>query len=461
MMKGDSRIRLVVSGVAILFLITTIGCSAHISSGVKSRKCSAREVDAIVRAYEEIWHSFYDVENLSKMLVVKPVLHDHEGGVRFCSYFDRQTRCLYDGIRLYLDEEAYSVWKDRSEKLLEEVGANEFAVDERGNQCRVVGEKSYRFPLPIEERLLDFDRRVDENWQERFVIRANVFIKDDVKVASVLIPDFKFYMRGGMRASLPFTHLSKSQDVASLSSGCAQDSPASAFANVVFAGVDFDSDRFEYVDYEYEIQKGYNPRNFAEVGGGAELVVSNILANMVSVLGSRSFVSKYEVTQQEWTELMGFNPSQNVSPRNPVENVDYFDCRLFIDVLNSFSSVRSARLRFRLPSYEEWMAACFCDSNWGSRIDNLAGCCEAKGWLASNSEGRTHEVGLKEPNEFGLFDMIGNVSEYTSDTDDLYYRYAVGGSFKSGSDWHCESPVIPCYEKYEACGLRLFAEETP
>lgn len=110
-------------------------------------------------------------------------------------------------------------------------------------------------------------------------------------------------------------------------------------------------------------------------------------------------ICKYEVTQELWREVMGENPSQMQGDDLPVEQVSWNDCQLFTDRL-----VRLTGKNYRLPSEAEWEYACrggrhskgymYSGSN---DIDNVA-------WYDGNSDGRTHPVGQKQPNELGLYD---------------------------------------------------------
>lgn len=143
---------------------------------------------------------------------------------------------------------------------------------------------------------------------------------------------------------------------------------------------------------------------------------------------SRPFwIGKYEVTQREWTAIMGENPSESKSGGDhPVENVSWEDCQRFIERLNKISSHT-----FRLPTEAEWEYACraggdtvYCS---GDGLSDLGRC----GWYEGNSEGRHHPVGEKEPNVWGLYDMHGNVYEWCQD----YYRNSYTGRAGDGAAW--------------------------
>ena len=155
---------------------------------------------------------------------------------------------------------------------------------------------------------------------------------------------------------------------------------------------------------------------------------------------------------------MGSNPSKNKGPHKPVANVNWIDCRHFIDVLNSFPEVGAAGLHFRLPSYDEWMFVCFGTSDMLTQLDESKKGLDTKGWFDFNSSNQTHNVGMKSPNGFGLFDMMGNVAEYTSGAWE-FYRDACGGSYDSSSGWYEEDSGCRLGQKSEVRGMRLFADK--
>jgi formylglycine-generating enzyme required for sulfatase activity len=136
-----------------------------------------------------------------------------------------------------------------------------------------------------------------------------------------------------------------------------------------------------------------------------------------TVLISRPFwLGKTEVTQALWRALMGNNPSKFKSGDTyPVEEPTWAECQDFIRSLNQMLGGNA----FRFPSEAEWEYACRAGTT-GDRYGELA----ASAWYAGNSGGRTHPVGQKQPNAFGLYDMLGNVWEWCQDV--YYTRYQPG-----------------------------------
>ena len=120
------------------------------------------------------------------------------------------------------------------------------------------------------------------------------------------------------------------------------------------------------------------------------------------------WLGKYEVTQSEWEAVMGSNPSRfgNCGGDCPVERVSWSDVQGFIGRLNA----REGREVYRLPREAEWEYAARAGTT-GDRYGDLS----ANAWYAGNSGRRTHPVGLKLPNGWGLYDMLGNVWEWVGD----------------------------------------------
>ncbi len=128
------------------------------------------------------------------------------------------------------------------------------------------------------------------------------------------------------------------------------------------------------------------------------------------------YMGKYEVTQWQWQQVMGSQPwrsSVDSSDANdPAFNITWLEAEKFIEKLNASSTTHI----FRFPTEAEWEYACragtttrwsFGDDEW--QLADYA-------WYDQNSNmQQPHRVGLKLPNPWGLYDMHGNVVEYTSD----------------------------------------------
>ncbi len=154
-------------------------------------------------------------------------------------------------------------------------------------------------------------------------------------------------------------------------------------------------------------------------------------------------VAKYAVSQAEWKRVMGKNPSKFKGDALPVEGVSWEDCQEFC-----------TKSGLSLPTEAQWEHACRAGKAGPfagtGKIDDM-------GWHFQNSGGTTHPVGEKQANDFGLYDMHGNVMEWCEDwyRKDFYqesagardpssensrsgYRVARGGSWH-GADRYCRS----------------------
>ena len=150
------------------------------------------------------------------------------------------------------------------------------------------------------------------------------------------------------------------------------------------------------------------------------------------VLISSFWMSKYEITQKQYKSIMNSNPSAFKGSSNPVDSVNWDDAILFC---KKFSLRHGAKVRL---AYEaEWEYACRAGTGskyyWGNSM-NGAYC-----WYSGNSGNRTHPIGQKRPNAWGLYDMSGNVDEWCHDYyEEGYYHSSSSKNPKgpaSGYQW--------------------------
>ena len=128
------------------------------------------------------------------------------------------------------------------------------------------------------------------------------------------------------------------------------------------------------------------------------------------------YMGKYEVTQEQWFEIMGENPSQNNKGRKlPVEHVSWEDCQEFIKKLNVKTNGG-----YRLPTEAEWEYACRAGTTTAYSFGVSLTKSDAS--IAGN-DANIKAVGSYKPNAFGLYDMHGNVFEWC---EDWYGAYPAG-----------------------------------
>ena len=152
--------------------------------------------------------------------------------------------------------------------------------------------------------------------------------------------------------------------------------------------------------------------------------------------------------QADWIKPLRWNPSIHKGDNLPIDNIAWIDCEKFIAELNQ----RDPGKGYRLPSEAEWEYACRAGTTtdyysgdfdyipFGSELEKFAdeeankqaeSVLDCVGWYSGNSGFKTHEVGLKQPNNYGLFDMHGNVSELCEDVWHDSYK----GAPTDGSAW--------------------------
>ena len=128
------------------------------------------------------------------------------------------------------------------------------------------------------------------------------------------------------------------------------------------------------------------------------------------------YMGKYEVTQEQWFEIMGGNPSKEKGRMLPVTNVSWNDCQDFIKKLNAKTNGG-----YRLPTEAEWEYACRAGTTTKYSVGDKITPKDAN--YRDSKIGEPVAVGSYKPNAFGLYDMHGNVWEWC---EDWYADYQAG-----------------------------------
>ncbi len=239
---------------------------------------------------------------------------------------------------------------------------------------------------------------------------------------------------------------------------------------------------------EYPIKEQMGELIFVE--GGSFMMGSKDFKNerpIHEVSISSFYISKYQVTQEEWEELMGSNPSCFKGDELPVERVSWYDA---IEYCNKRSikeglkpcyrgnggkiTCRWNANGYRLPTEAEWEYAARGGKkskdykySGSDDIDDVS-------WYYNNSGDKTHRVGENQANELGIYDMSGNVWEWCWDwySSDYYekspsskprgprtgeYRVLRGGSWSNFDDYcrvadrNADNPSV----RFNSHGLRI------
>lgn len=143
-------------------------------------------------------------------------------------------------------------------------------------------------------------------------------------------------------------------------------------------------------------------------------------------------ISKYPVTQAQWQAIMGNNPSSFHDTAHPVENVSWNDTQVFLTKLNDNPALHSRKYgEFRLPTESEWEYACRAGTRTIWPFDNDPAQAKNYAWYDVTFSNQTQPVCQLKPNEWGLYDMLGNVSEWCEDI----WHETYNGAPTDGSGW--------------------------
>lgn len=172
-------------------------------------------------------------------------------------------------------------------------------------------------------------------------------------------------------------------------------------------------------------------------------------------------MAKYQVTQKLYTEVMGYNPSEEfIGDAKPVNKVSYIDAMIFCNKLSSKHNLQKVYKingdkveldktanGYRLPTPEEWLYA-------ANDLKNLKDINEYAWYKKNTKPKQIMEVGLKKSNCYGLFDLLGNVCELCWNVD----RHSVedyGGNYKNDADFILQFKNCSHTTKNPRVGFRI------
>jgi formylglycine-generating enzyme required for sulfatase activity len=190
------------------------------------------------------------------------------------------------------------------------------------------------------------------------------------------------------------------------------------------------------------------------------------------------YLGRHEVTHEEWRAVMHTSPSAYADcDRCPVERVNYFDVETFLERLNAVPPPSQSRVRYRLPTEVEWEYACRAGTttpfatggNLTTAQANYNGRWPYRSFPAGEYRGHPTPVETFAPNAWGLFDMHGNVWEWTSD---WYAGPQAPPHTKKvirGGSWYFDANSARCALRYThapkdlgfSLGFRVAADFTP
>lgn len=189
------------------------------------------------------------------------------------------------------------------------------------------------------------------------------------------------------------------------------------------------------------------------------------------------WMGKYPVTQKQWQIVMhkDFKNNESEFDNYPINNISYLMAKQFIIKLNE-SPKQTMQYTYSIPSEAQWEYACRAGTTTAYFFGNDADLSNQYAWTDSNSHNLKQPVGLLLPNQFGIYDIVGNIETWCEDSYHQNYKDAPiddqpwycdgelenivrGGSFYY-RPWYCASASRGWAKKrdtYSNIGLRVVA----
>ena len=204
---------------------------------------------------------------------------------------------------------------------------------------------------------------------------------------------------------------------------------------------------------------------------GRGFIVNGVKFNMIKVPDQDYYIGETLVTQELWQAVMGDNPSKHKGLQNPVSDISVEECKIFIQALNKITGIK-----FHLPTVQEWENSLGDefkklfrlyksnrnDSRWdrynSTDLDTEYNKLEEFKyiWAKENSGEISHyPVKTKLPNEYGIYDLIGNVWEYCEDSLNQYSGPIFDGIVGKGYSTRITIWQIVWSHCWEACASPL------
>ncbi len=225
---------------------------------------------------------------------------------------------------------------------------------------------------------------------------------------------------------------------------------------------DYASEKLKYSIYDENPQLVTASEVSTDISKEADYV-NSIGMNFKKVPGRKYnlLMGMFEVTQKQWMDIMGFNPSRFKNDNHPVENVSFDMVQKFVKRLNK---TEGGNL-YRLPAEKEYLYLVnLFTSNQGGQGKNI----NKYAWLKGNAKGMTHPVGKLNPMLTGFYDLIGNVWEWTENPIDYNStvkplkdnpRICFGGSWRNENvNLDNLTTNYPLEFRHENLGFRIVRE---